>query len=118
MRLSLVEWSPYVVACAVEYKTLIPIPECPRPGWYAEFMHAALALAHINYTLIQTFFDFENGTTTWGSYVEDIDYFDGELGKLKDQYDMILSPYTLPDANRERLLLWFVPGGSASLATV
>jgi hypothetical protein len=91
--------------------------DCPRPGIYSEYMHAILGLAHINYTIVQSYINL-TVNMTWGAYVEDIDWFDGLLGELKDNLDLIVSPYSVSDPERARLLLWLVPGGAAGLSVV
>jgi hypothetical protein len=117
MRIILVEWSPYINHCAVAHNTLTPRLGCTKPGIYAEYMASLLILANISYTLHPFIIGQDN--VTWGSYVPENDMFDGLFGKVQAaEFDMLLSPFTIPQAERERLLLWFIPAGGASLSII
>src|SRR5689334_6935065 len=101
MRVMIMEYPPYIDACAVEYLTLTPTDNCRKPGKtgrhdvhssnyslcktyeneihflpagvFAEFAYAVLHLAHINYTLIPVFIHDPDYVVDWAT--------DGELGK-------------------------------------
>ncbi len=104
--------------CAVQYKTIVSTHNCHRPGIYSEYLHALLSLAHINYTIFPVYINSETNVT-WGAYIKDTNWYDGILGQLKDDYDLLLSPYSVTTLeNGATLLSWYFPEGNAGLSMV
>ncbi len=77
-----------------------------------------LLLAHINYTILPVYINSETNFT-WGIFINSTNWYDGLLGQLKDDYDLILSPYSKSAIeNGDALLSWFIPAGAAGLSMV